>query len=415
MINSNIFNTIKKYMNYSDNTNSSNNQKTKKPRKTRRKHSKLRNKIPHLKHFKHHELIGGINEETVKPSQLNDSKDETLSDINNTVNTSITELADGHDTSLDTISNMNDVSIIPDTNNTNDSVSAINDDYESDDDVQNHNNALSVDISGKQCVNVSMAGEENIEEFLAEDGNNLAFITEDGTAFASTCIDRDTMKNTIINNTDNYYYLCRGAFQEIDGQLPLNVVANNICQTPFFNLKLIGFPAAGLVFRQNIINAINSSDDQIFVVKRFDPPLKSTSVVSVSHYRGQGDLGSNHCQPDTGDELFYITTANNDSVVPSNIKQNIDLLLSAGCIYKVGEEELPLQNANEGKPASAEIEEQLENLKNETDIPLHEVIKPERETYNATILFYETLQDIIDKVNTEIGGIFTKNNLINDI
>ena len=40
-----------------------------------------------------------------------------------------------------------------------------------------------------------------------------------------------------------------------------------------------------------------------------------------------------HCQPDTGDELYYVTSENVD-IVPADLKSTVDILMSAGCLVK---------------------------------------------------------------------------------
>lgn len=230
-------------------------------------------------------------------------------------------------------------------------------------------NEPEIDVKGKKCWDVGLASEEDIEGFLAEDGDNIVMILEGGGA--SVCIDRESIKTKLIDDTDNYYYLCRGAYEPHDGQLPIGVGKHNVCEVPVFGLGFLGLASRGLVFRDNLANAVANDRDQVFVIKHFEPAVKASAVAGVSYLRagpsGQGTIGSMHCQPDTGDEVYYVTAAN-ANIVPADIQQTVETLLSAGCLVKKGEATLT-QVAYDGKPASQEVEEKLAALKMSKDFP----------------------------------------------
>ena len=225
----------------------------------------------------------------------------------------------------------------------------------------------SVDVKGKKCLDVGMASEEDIEGFLAEDGNNIVMILESGNA--AVCIERDTVVQQLLNNTDNYYYLCRGEYEVKDGLLPTGVGAHNVCEIPVFGLGFLGLVSRGLLLRDNFVNAIENTKDQIFVIRHMEPAVKASAVTGVSYLRagpsGQGTISSMHCQPDTGDELYYVTSENVD-IVPADLKSTVDILMSAGCLVK--KEDAPLtQVAYEGRPAPADVEDKLNELKKQKD------------------------------------------------
>ena len=225
----------------------------------------------------------------------------------------------------------------------------------------------SVDVKGKKCLDVGMASEEDIEGFLAEDGNNIVMILESGNA--AVCIERDTVVQQLLNNTDNYYYLCRGEYEVKDGLLPTGVGAHNVCEIPVFGLGFLGLVSRGLLLRDNFVNAIENTKDQIFVIRHMEPVVKASAVTGVSYLRagpsGQGTISSMHCQPDTGDELYYVTSENVD-IVPADLKSTVDILMSAGCLVK--KEDAPLtQVAYEGRPAPADVEDKLNELKKQKD------------------------------------------------
>lgn len=225
-----------------------------------------------------------------------------------------------------------------------------------------------MDISGKKCWDVGLASEEDIEGFLAESNDNIVFILENGKA--SVCIERETVKTQLLDDKEKYYYLCRGAFQaDQTGSLPIGVGNHNVCETPVFGLGFLGLSTRGLVLRENFINAVENTDDQIFVIKPFVPAVKASAVTGVTYLRsgpsGQGTIGSMHCQPDTGDELYYLTAAKRN-IVPDTIQQTIETLLEAGCLVKKEEEALT-QVAFNGRPASETTENKLRELKENTD------------------------------------------------
>ncbi len=231
----------------------------------------------------------------------------------------------------------------------------------------------SVDVKGKKCLDVGMASEEDIEGFLAEDGNNIVMILESGNA--AVCIERDTVVQQLLNNTDNYYYLCRGEYEVKDGLLPTGVGSHNVCEIPVFGLGFLGLVSRGLLLRDNFVNAIENTKDQIFVIRHMEPAVKASAVTGVSYLRagpsGQGTISSMHCQPDTGDELYYVTSENVD-IVPADLKSTVDILMSAGCLVK--KEDAPLtQFAYEGRPAPADVEDKLNELKKQKDFASAEV------------------------------------------
>ena len=81
-----------------------------------------------------------------------------------------------------------------------------------------------------------MASEEHIEGFLAEDGNNIVMILESGNA--AVCIERDTVVQQLLNNTDNYYYLCRGEY-EVKDACYLQVSVHITYEIPVFGLGFV--------------------------------------------------------------------------------------------------------------------------------------------------------------------------------
>ena len=149
----------------------------------------------------------------------------------------------------------------------------------------------SVDVKGKKCLDVGMASEEDIEGFLAEDGNNIVMILESGNA--AVCIERDTVVQQLLNNTDNYYYLCRGEYEVKDGLLPTGVGAHNVCEIPVFGLGFLGLVSRGLLLRDNFVNAIENTKDQIFVIRHMEPAVKASAVTGVS-YLEQDHRPRNH-------------------------------------------------------------------------------------------------------------------------
>lgn len=231
------------------------------------------------------------------------------------------------------------------------------------------NDEPEVDVKGKKCWDVSLASEEDIEGFLAEDSDNIVLILDGGGA--SVCIDRESIRTKLIDDTDNYYYLCRGAYETHNGQLPIGVGKHNVCEVPVFGLGFLGLGSRGLVFRDNLTNAVANERDQVFVIKHFEPAVKASAVAGVSYLKagpsGQGTIGSMHCQPDTGDELYYITAAN-ANIVPEDIQQTVGTLLAAGCLVRKDEPTLT-QVAYDGKPAPQKVEDKLAALKTSKDFP----------------------------------------------
>lgn len=263
-----------------------------------------------------------------------------------------------------------------------------------------------ISITGKKCWDVGLASEEDIEGFLAESGDNIVFIIESGNA--SVCIERETIKNTILDNKDYYYYLCRGAFERHNGQLPIGVSSRNVCEVPVFGLGFLGLSTRGLVIRENFINAVNDTADQNFVIRSFNPAVKASAVSGVSYLRagptGQGAIGSMHCQPDIEDEMYYIT-ASNKNIVPDNIKDTIDTLIANGCLVKKDEYALT-QVAYNGRPASPEAEAKLRELKASTDFPVNDSNEGD---YLDTFVYSEDLPETIISYTKAISHMLYEN------
>ena len=226
------------------------------------------------------------------------------------------------------------------------------------------------DVSGKKCWDVGLASEDDVEGFLAEDADNIVFIQESGKA--SLCIERETVKRALLNNKANYYYLCRGAFEPVRGTLPYNVGNHNICEVPMFGLGFLGLSSKGMVLRSNFVNAIDDTDDQVFVIRSFDPPVKASAVAGAEYTRTSVEtrnaVSASHCQPDTGDELFYLT-ASKRNIVPAHIHETVQTLLDGGCLVKKDESTLT-QVAYDGRPATGETEAALRALKGREDFAI---------------------------------------------
>ena len=285
------------------------------------------------------------------------------------------------------------------------------------------------DISGKKCWDVGMASEEGIEAFMAEDDDNIVFVLQSGNA--ALCISRSSFKDHLVDDKANYYYLCRGPYKPVDGKLPIGVYNHNVCQTPIFGLGFTGMSSQGLVFRENIVNAINDTSDRVFVVRPFNPPVRATSVAGVEYLRagsgGQGTISSMHCQPDTGDELYYIT-ASKANIVPSDLQKNIDTMTAAGCLIRQGEE-VVAQTAYDGRPASAEVEAEMKALQEKTDFEGEDAGDDDDESYfddeedgdqrfsryARSLMRYDDEPAIIQTINAEIAYALDVRGFIDDI
>ena len=229
-----------------------------------------------------------------------------------------------------------------------------------------------VDVKGKKCLDVGIASEEDIEGFLAEDDNNIVMMLESGNA--AVCVERDTVVQQLLNDPNNYYYLCRGEYEVKNGLLPTGVGSHNVCEIPVFGLGFLGLVSRGLVLRDNFVNAIENTSDQIFIIRHLEPALKASAVAGANYLRagpsGQGTINSMHCQPSTGDELYYVTSES-VNIVPADLQRTLDILLAAGCLVK--KEDAPLtQVAYEGKPAPDAVEAALNELKLQKDFVVDE-------------------------------------------
>ena len=324
-----------------------------------------------------------------------------------------------------------------------------NDEDEGDEDT---NIEDTLNIQGKQCLNVQEGvSDYDIEKYLDEDPNSIVFILESGVS--SVCVDREQVSK-MLNDLDNYYYLCRGGYEkekdenvpDDEGFIPIDVGRHNICQTPFFGLGFLGLQSKGIVLRENIKKAIEDTDDNIFVIRPFDPHIKSVSLAGVGYFYSKQSsndaISSAHCQPDTGDEIYYLETINKN-IIPEDIQETIKILISTKCAYKEGEKDtITTQKSGEGKVENEETENKVKILVEKTDFSTSEIavyknakLEREREnksesehvssenldenqqkfSYEDTVLFYETLPSVIDNVNKDIADILNKVNLLPNI